>query len=159
MDTSSAHRIRPARSDDLEAIVALEAQAFDPARRTSRASLRRALRSPFQRVLVLEAAGGEGSGRVAGYVVVWPFRRTWRIYNLASDPARRNQGVGGALLAAAAAEARRAGAARLVLEARLEPGLVRFYEQRGFRTCRTLPNYYAEGEDAIRMEQALPPVP
>lgn len=113
--------------------------------------MRRALRSTFQRVLVLEAGDG-----VAGYVIVWPYLRTWRIYNLAADPARRKQGVGGALLAETAARAERAGAVRLVLESRSQPELLRFYEQRGFRARCHLPDYYAEGEDAVRMELSLP---
>ena len=143
--------------DDLDAILAIEARAFEPARRSSRETLRRALRSAFQRVLVLEGSTAEGGAAVAGYVVIWPRRRTWRIYNIASDPAWRNQGVGGTLLGAAIAEATRAGAERMVLEARREPALVRFYEQRGFRIRRELPDYYARGGHAIRMELPLTP--
>lgn len=145
------HRIRAAHTGDLEAIRHIEAQAFEPSRRSSPAALRRALRSPFQKVMVLEA--GEA---VAGYVIVWPFRRTWRIYNLAADPARRNQGVGGGLLAAVAALAEQAGADKLVLESRCRPDLLRFYEQRGFRARRHLPDYYEQGEDAVRLELTLP---
>jgi len=136
--------------DDLEAIGHIETRAFEASRRSSRASLRRALGSSFQRVLVLEV-----QGEVAGYLVLWPYPRTWRIYNLASDPRRRNLGVGSALLAAAVDEARRAGAGRLVLESRNEPGLLRFYEQRGFRASRKLRDYYSKGEDAVRMELDL----
>ena len=113
--TSTPHRIRPARTEDLEAILAIESRAFEAARRSSRVTLRRALRSPFQRVLVLEGTTVEGGAAVAGYVVVWPHRRTWRVYNIASDPAWRNQGVGGALLGTVIAEARRTGAERVVL--------------------------------------------
>jgi ribosomal protein S18 acetylase RimI-like enzyme len=153
--SSSSHRVRAARIDDLAAILDIEARAFEPARRSSRPSLRRALLSGFQRMLVLEVAEGEAAGKLVGYLVVWPFPFTWRIYNLASDPSERNRGVGGALLAAAVDEARRAGAAKVVLESRKEPGLLRFYQQRGFRASRELADYYAEGEDAVRMELPL----
>jgi ribosomal protein S18 acetylase RimI-like enzyme len=156
MAASSPHRVRAARIDDLTAILDIEARAFEPARRSSRPSLRRALLSGFQRVLVLEVAEGEAAGKLVGYLIVWPFPLTWRIYNLASDPTERNRGVGGALLAAAVVEAERAGAAKLVLESRNEPDLLRFYQQRGFRASRELPDYYADGEDAVRMELPLP---
>ncbi len=142
--------VRPAVRDDLEAVLAIEAEAFEPSRRSSRASLCRALTSSFQRVWVLEL-----DHALAGYVIVWPFRHTWRIYNLASDARFRNRGVGGALVSAVAAEAKRAGARRLVLESRLDPALTAFYQRRGFRVARRIPDYYAPGEDAARMVMPL----
>lgn len=147
---TSAATIREANPEDLAALLRIEAAAFEPSRRSARAALRRALASHFQRVLVSEVAGA-----VAGYVIVWPYRRTWRIYNLASDPARRGGGIGAALLAAAVERARRAGARRVVLESADRARLVDFYRDRGFRVVRRLPGYYAEGEDAVRMERAL----
>jgi ribosomal protein S18 acetylase RimI-like enzyme len=148
--TTTERRIRPAGPADFHAIAGIEQQAFDPARRSSRAALRRALQSQFQRVLVLEL-----DGRVAGYLVLWPHRHTWRIYNLASDPAQRNRGVAGALLAAVAEQAAAAGARLLVLESREQPELLRFYEQRGFRVARRLLDYYGEGQHAVRMNRPL----
>lgn len=143
-------RIRPATLEDLPDIVRIEAAAFEPSRRSSRRSLRRALKSPFQRVLVLES--GEA---LAGYLIVWPHPRSWRIYNLATDPGMRNRGVAGALLSAAITAARGAGADRVMLESRAETGLVGYYEQRGFRVQRRLRDYYSEGEDAVRMVMPL----
>jgi [ribosomal protein S18]-alanine N-acetyltransferase len=143
-------RIRRAGPRDLSALAAIEAAAFEPARRSSRASLRRALRSRFQRVLVLVV-----DGEVAGLIILWPYRHTWRIYNLASHPAYRNRGVAGALVSESIEQARRAGARTLVLEARDEPGLRRFYEQRGFAVRRRLPDYYGRGQHAVRMARSL----
>ena len=93
----------------------------------------------------------ELDGVVAGYLVFWPHRHTWRIYNLATAPAWRGRGLAGRLIAAVVHAARAAGARRVVLESRDEPGLVGFYEARGFRAVRTLPDYYSSGEDAVRM--------
>lgn len=152
-DRADRQRVRPAGPADLDAIRRIESQAFEPSRRSSPRSLRRALRSAFQQVLVLET-DASGSFEVAGYLIVWPFPRTWRIYNLAADPRRRRQGIGLALLQHAVEAARRAGAATVVLESRVDPELLGFYERRGFRAVRRLPNYYSEGEDAMRM--ALP---
>jgi [ribosomal protein S18]-alanine N-acetyltransferase len=148
--TTDSHAVRVATPADLQAILAIEQAAFEPVRRSSRAALRRALRSRFQRVLVLEIAGA-----VAGYVVLWPFRRSWRVYNLAAHPGYRNQGVGGALLAAGVDSAREAGARCVVLESREEPNLLRFYEQHGFTRRQRLADYYAPGEHAVRLEHAL----
>lgn len=148
-DAEAPVRIRAAVPADLPAIEAIEEAAFEPSRRSSRRVLRRALGSAFQRVMVVEV-----DGAVAGYLVLWPHPRTWRIYNLATAPAWRGRGLAGRLIAAAVAAARAAGARRVVLECRDEPGLVGFYEARGFRAAATLPDYYAQGEHALRM--ALP---
>ncbi len=142
--------IRAAQPGDFEAIQRIETEAFEPSRRSSPASLRRALSSGFQRVRVLEI-----DGAVAGYLILWPFRRTWRVYNLASDPRWQQQGVGSALLTAAVEEADEGGAEWLVLESRDDPALLDFYQRRGFETRGRLADYYAEGEDAVRMEARL----
>ncbi|MEQ8860323.1 MAG: GNAT family N-acetyltransferase [Pseudomonadales bacterium] len=139
-------RIRAATAADLAAIRRIEAEAFEPSRRSSNRSLRRALVSAFQQILVLDSAGS-----LAGYLILWPYRHTWRIYNLATDPEQRNQGIAGRLLGAAVDQARAAGARRVVLECRVDPALVRYYERRGFALAERLPDYYAEGEDALRM--------
>jgi [ribosomal protein S18]-alanine N-acetyltransferase len=150
MTKSSCEQLRMACPEDLPAILDIEAQSFDPARRSSRKSLKRSIYSRLQRVLVQDL-----DGAIAGYVILWAFPRTWRVYNLASHPSRRNQGVGRTLLNAAARLAAEAGAQRLVLESRPDPALLRFYEQRGFRVRARLEDYYAPGEDAVRMDLAL----
>lgn len=148
----AAHQdIRRAVLRDLEVLAAIEAAAFEPVRRSSRRALRRALSSAFQRVLVAEL-----DGRVAGMMVLWPYRHTWRIYNLATHPDFRHRGVAGALLARAVAEARAAGARRLSLESRDEPGLVGYYLRRGFSVRARLDDYYGPGQHAVRMALPLP---
>lgn len=142
--------VRRAAAGDLQAILAIEQAAFDPARRSSPASLRHALGSRFQQVLVLEL-----DGAVAGYAVIWPYRHSWRVYNLAAHPGYRNRGVGGALLGAVVERARQAGARRVVLESREDPPLLRFYEGRGFVRRRRLPDYYGPGQHAQRLELPL----
>lgn len=138
--------IRRAGPGDLAVIEAIEADAFEPSRRSSRRVLRHALRSDFQRVLVLDIGGA-----VAGFLVLWPYPQTWRIYNLATARAWRGRGVAGRLIAAVREAARLSGTRRVVLEARDEAGLIDFYEAHGFQAVRPLPDYYSDGEHAFRM--------
>lgn len=142
----SSRRGHPA---DLAAISAIEAAVFEPSRRSSRRALVRALASPFQRVLVLEERAN-----LAGFVIVWPYRHTWRVYNLATHPDYRGRGAATMLLAEVAAQARAAGASRLVLEC-LPGELEAYYQRRGFGVRQRLADYYAPGEDAVRMEMSL----
>ena len=142
--------IRTARLQDLDAIMAIETAAFEPARRASRRSLRRALQSSWQRVIVCES-----DGRVAGYATLWPYKHTWRLYSVAIDPAVQRRGIGSRLLAAAIAAARAAGARRLQLEARAMPDLLRLYRQHGFIEVARLPDYYGRADDAVRMRLGL----
>jgi ribosomal protein S18 acetylase RimI-like enzyme len=146
--------VRPATAADLDDICGIEAAAFEPSRRSSRRSLARAMASPFQLMLVLVM-----EREVAGFVIVWPFPRTWRIYNLATHPAWRNRGVAGGLLRAVEGRARAAHARWLVLESRPGGDLERYYAQRGFQARRCLHDYYAPGEDAVRMVLSLSPIP
>ena len=150
MPEAAGLAVRAATPADLGAIRDIELAAFEPSRRSSTRSLRRTLRSPFQRVQVAEL-----EARVAGFVIVWPYRHTWRIYNLATDPRWRNRGVAGTLLGAVEREARGRGARRLVLESQPGGALERFYQQRGFRVAERLRDYYAAGLDAVRMELML----
>lgn len=143
-------RIRPARAADLACIQGIEAAAFEADRRSSRRALQRALSSSFQKVLVAEVAG-----QVAGFLILWPFRHTWRVYNLATHPAWRNQGVARRLLQAVQASATDAGARRVVLEAHARGNLVDYYQRLGFQARARLPDYYAQGQDALRMELNL----
>jgi [ribosomal protein S18]-alanine N-acetyltransferase len=142
--------IRLARPSDLDSIVAIERLAFDPVRQSSRRALRRALESPRQRVLVCEL-----DGRVVGFAILWCFPHTWRIYNVAIDPGVQRRGIGSKLLGATISAARAAGAEFLQLEARAEPDLVRLYRSHGFVERARLADYYASGDDAVRMRLDL----
>jgi len=144
------NRVRFAEARDIDALVWIESSAFEASQRASRRSLRRALASPWQIVQVLER-----DGRVVAYTILWPYRHTWRLYSIASDPACQGQGFGTRLLEAAVAAARAAGARWLQLEARPDRTLLGWYRQHGFVELQRLADYYAPGEDAVRMRRAL----
>jgi len=69
-------------------------------------------------VYVIEASGA-ASGEVAGFIVLYPRGDPWgdhlHVENVAVDPDRQGQGLGGALLAFAEDEARRRGLAAIEL--------------------------------------------
>jgi ribosomal protein S18 acetylase RimI-like enzyme len=147
----AAPRIRRATAADLPAILALEEACFEPYRRASEASLRRSLRSPRQSFWL-----AEGGGRVLGLLVLWHFPRTLRVYDVATHPDARGQGVGHALMAHAEALARNEGAGRISLEAEeQDPHLVAWYRKQGFEVTARLPDFYHEGCSALRMVRRL----
>lgn len=142
--------IRKAREGDLKSLVEIESAAFVADRISARA-FRRLVGSPSATVLVAEA-----NGRTEGSAVMLTRRgtRAARLYSVAAR--RPGTGVGSALLAEVESLARRGGATRLLLEVRADnAGARRLYERLGFRVLGTRPDYYADGEAALRMEKRL----
>ena len=93
------------------------------------------------RDLIARAAGGEAE-----------------ILTLAVAPAARRQGVGLALVAAAARHAQQLGAATMFLEVGVSNGAARaLYARSGFREVGKRKAYYAaEGENALILRADLP---
>lgn len=144
--------IRRAGTGDLDSLVDLERHAF-ATDRLSRRSLRRLVGSPAALVLVAEAAG-----QVLGDAILLRRRgsRIARVYSLAVDRAARGRGVARTLLERLIDEARAAGASRLRLEVRRdnEPAQA-LYRSLGFRPIASLPGYYQDGADGIRLEAVV----
>ncbi|MES2154120.1 MAG: N-acetyltransferase [bacterium] len=148
-----ASRLRRATLADLDAIAALEEVCFQDYRRASRGSLRRSLASPKQSVWVVDAYGGSG---LAALLVLWHFPHRVRIYDIATHPDARGQGLGAVLMAHAESEARGAGCQWLSLEAeQADPRLVGWYEGQGFTTVARLRDFYHDGCHALRMVRPL----
>jgi ribosomal protein S18 acetylase RimI-like enzyme len=144
--------IRNATASDLDALCAIETQAF-ATDRLSRRSFRRLIASPSAAVIVAER-----DGRVAGCAVVL-FRAASdvaRLYSIAVARADLGMGVGQALLAAAEQSAQARGCMRMRLEVHEMNGrAARFYEAAGYRAFGTLESYYADGAAAVRYERPL----
>ena len=137
-----------ARPDDLDRILVVEEEVF-PQDPFSRRQVRYLLRSPQTHTLLLTA--GE---QPVGFIAVW-WRRgasTCRIIDLAVRRRYRRVGAGARLVQAAIRFARREGFAGLTLEVAENNRPARqLYAGQGFGEERRLPNYYDEGEDALRM--------
>ncbi|MEZ5922203.1 MAG: GNAT family N-acetyltransferase [Parvularculaceae bacterium] len=145
-------RVRRASKSDLDAIDCVEQRAFT-GDRFARRNLARLLASGAAETFVI--AGG---GAITGYVTLL-FRKgsgVARIYSIALAPAARGKGFGRRLLESAERAARRRGADRLRLEFRPSNRRARaLYERAGFLLLEVKPAYYADGEDAIRMEKKI----
>lgn len=101
-----------------------------------------------------EALGVEADGSLAGWICWGPTPctlGTWDLYWMAVDPARQGLGLGTALVEEM--ERRIAGRARLVIvetAGRPDYAATRgFYEARGYRAVRRIPDFYAPGDDQV----------
>jgi ribosomal-protein-alanine N-acetyltransferase len=144
--------LRPARLSDLDEIVQIEQASFVHAgERFVPRRIRYLLGSPRATVTVAEM-----ETRVLGWAagLIGPDRtgRWGRIYAVAVDPASRGHKLGHRLLHAMVSDLRKRGAGRIFLEVRQDNHpAIKLYQRSGFVACKTLPNYYARGVDAIRM--------
>lgn len=134
------HRIQLATLDDAAAIAPL----FDAYRQFYRQPPDAALALAFihERLALRESViwmALEDSGEVAGFSQLYPSfssvaaRRTWILNDLYVRPAARGQGVGRALLDAAAAHARATGAQRLELSTAHDNPAQKLYQAAGYR--------------------------
>ena len=146
--------IRPARLQDLEALVAIENRSFD-VDRFSRRSFRYLLTKANAETLVYEQ-----QERVLAYVMLLFNTGTSlaRLYSLAVDPELRGRGVGSALIAAAEESAVAHDCIYLRLEVRQDNvTAIRLYEKLGYKRIGSLPDYYEDHMEALRHEKLLAP--
>lgn len=145
--------VRPARMSDIDALLRLEATAFEHDR-ISRRQFHHLLTKAHAACLVAEV-----SGRAVGYALLL-FRRGTslaRLYSVATDGTLRRQGVGRSLLAAAEDAAVAHEAWFLRLEVRPDNlAAIRLYLQAGYRRIGTYLDYYEDHSAALRFEKRLP---
>jgi ribosomal-protein-alanine N-acetyltransferase len=144
-------RIRPARPADAAALLALE-QHF-PGDRMSARSVRRLLSSASARIWVAERAG-----EVLGALILLSRRSSLvvRIYSLVVAPAARGTGLARRLVATAERAARAAKKNLMRLEVRADNQAARqLYARLGYREEQSLPAYYEDGADGLRLGKLL----
>jgi ribosomal-protein-alanine N-acetyltransferase len=120
----------------------------------SRELLAREFETAWSRVRV---AHDEATGRLAGYIVTWLIHDEMHVLDVATDPARRREGIGRRLMLEAEAAARSAGAVSATLEVRRSntPAST-LYASLGYKNVGMRPRYYApNGEDAFVMTKDL----
>jgi glutathione synthase/RimK-type ligase-like ATP-grasp enzyme/ribosomal protein S18 acetylase RimI-like enzyme len=149
--------IRRGTLDDLEAILKIESSTFPFFQQSSRRTLQLSLRSNFQQVWIAECKPTDEETEICGVLILYAYKRTLRIYSIATPQAYQGRGVGDALLKYAERIAVFSGIERLSLEA--EAGnkkLIDWYKKRGFDVIELIKDYYAEGVDAYKMIKIIP---
>ena len=137
--------------DDLAFLVKLEKACFLPFQQTSKKNIRHSILSDFQDVLVAESNGREKEP--IGALVLFKYQRSVRIYSVAILPIYQNKGYGDILLKHVFELANRNGYEKIGIEASAaNTQLISWYKKRGFEIIKTVSDYYAPGEDAIKME-------
>ncbi|MBZ5588157.1 MAG: ribosomal protein S18-alanine N-acetyltransferase [Acidobacteriia bacterium] len=137
---------RPARTEDIPAVAALEAEVFtDPwPQHLYLQEVGQPLR--FQRVAYTEA------GYLAAYLFACWQLDELHVLKVATHPLYEGRGLASALLDEAREEAARSGARGLILEVRpSNRRALRLYRFLGYDQLGRRPHYYADGEDALVM--------
>lgn len=144
--------IRPGSPDDVEALLNLEIRAFSTDRFDRRQYIY-LLTKARASVIVLETEGS-----VRG-VVVMLWRKNsnkGRLYNIAVDPGLHRLGMGALLLDACEREALKRNRTIVTLEVRSDNSrAISFYRERGYEVAASLPEYYSDGGDGLRMSKIL----
>jgi ribosomal-protein-alanine N-acetyltransferase len=142
--------IRLARTDDVPAVAAIEAEVFpDPwPLRLYLQEVGQPLR--FQRVV------HDDAGRVCAYLFACWQTDELHILKVATHPIHQGKGLASALLDGALREAVRTRSRGLILEVRpSNGGAIRLYQTLGYRLVTRRPHYYSDGEDALVMYRSV----
>ena len=151
---SASPVIRPATTEDLDALVALEHASFE-GDRISRRQFNYLLKKGNASILVAEL-----QGRLVGDLVLLYSRATSvaRLYSIAVDESVRGKGIARELMQAAESEAWQHQRAYLRLEVRKDNhAAIRLYESLDYRRLGEHPDYYDDHMDAWRFEKSLAP--
>jgi len=143
---------RPMREADLPAVLEIERAAFSHP--WSEEMIRRELLHEFSSVLLAT----EGlDGPILGFAVVWLVHDELQILNVAVAAEARRRGVARRILDRVEGSARERGARVSMLEVRRSNlPAISLYRSLGYREVGVRPRYYAEdGEDALAMDKEL----
>ena len=149
-------RLRDAQSEDLDALVALEAKCFQ-SDRLSRRSFRHWVAADNCAFTVAEL-----NGVVVGYSLIIFLRGTTlaRLYSIATDPDCRGKGVGKTLMLHGEKLAEEEGRVFLRLEVSAEnSAAINLYQSLGYQHFGIYRNYYEDNNDALRMQKCVRKVP
>ncbi|KAA1422314.1 ribosomal-protein-alanine N-acetyltransferase [Mumia zhuanghuii] len=144
--------IRAAGLSDVDALTALEQDAFGPDA-WSREQVAAEVAGASRHVVV--AARDDV---VTGYASLLATGDTADVARIAVVPGQRRTGVGRRLLSALLGESERRGVERVLLEVASDNhAAIGLYEAGGFVAIATRPHYYRSGADAVVMERRSVP--
>lgn len=150
-----AFKVRRATPGDIEGILALE--ALFPSDRITRRSLLRLMGSSSAFIWVIPSRNTLKDHIEAALVLlVRRNTRVARIYSLAVTPSARGQGFAKTLVETAHRQALDAGKDIISLEVRIANGAAQaLYYRLGYTFFRSLPSYYEDGADGLRLRKEL----
>jgi len=141
--------IRPAVSDDLEQILAIEKVSYPEPWGSDH--FIEEFKKPFARTLVL--TDDETDSIVVGYIVYWLQAEGVSLLNVCVNPKWRTLGFSKMLMHAMINEAVREEIPRIVLEVReSNTEAIALYQRIGFKTIHERKGFYHDGETALVME-------
>jgi ribosomal-protein-alanine N-acetyltransferase len=148
-----AGSVRIRRGVVADAAAILEMESHFPSDRMSARSVRNFLASPTSRVWVAQL-----SSTLVGSLILLTRRnsRSARIYSVIVLPEMRGRGLAARFVAAAEAQARKDGLAAVTLEVRADNAPARaLYKKHGYAEVKSLPGFYDDGADGLRLRKAL----
>lgn len=166
--------IRDFRLDDFETLWHIDQECFSPGISYSRPELKFYVRRRGSFTLVAEKAAEKAADTVAEQVpeksaavpikekiagfIVTQTGRTGHIITIDVMAAARRSGVGSQLLQAAEDRLRTVGSSAVGLETAVDNvSALAFYKRHGYSVIETVPRYYSNGVDALRMKKTLGP--
>lgn len=144
-----------ARLEDIQALVQLEAMCFTSDRLT-KIHLKHLIHAKTAHVLVAKI-----DKILVGSAILLLRKNSTkaRIYSLAIDPAYQHQGIAQQLCQKLEKIALKDGRQEIVLEVRNDnKRAIKFYRKQNYHLFGIIPQFYADGSDALRMRKDLGPV-
>lgn len=143
--------LRKSTPDDIVLLELIEDKCFPSFQQTSRRALRYSLSSNSQEVWIAEFKKDKKK-KSAGVMVLHLHERTLRIFSIGIFPEFQSKGIGAKLLTHACSLAMARGYEKVSLEVlESKTRLIEWYKLYGFVPVETLSDYYAPGENALRM--------
>lgn len=147
-------KIRKAQVNDLPFLIELERANFPEYQQSNKQSIKKSLSSPIQEVWIAETPLPDI--KAVGSVTLFNYKKSIRIYSIATQNHEQNSGVGSLLIKHVIQLAQERRILRITLEAsKTNLKLVDWYQKRGFEIIEDLPDFYAEGIDAVKMEMTI----
>ncbi len=149
--TNAMLTLRPFRPADFDILWRIDQECFPPGIAYSRLELAYYVRQRGAITVI-----GEKDGAIAGYVVAESHKSAGHIVTIDVLPAARRAGLGSKLIAAAEENLRAAGCSSVSLETAVDNhAALAFYKRHGYSVVGTIPRYYQNSLDALRLEKQL----
>ncbi len=150
---ATAELIQEAKSSDIQALVALEAQCF-ATDRLSKRQFQHWLKAKNRVFLVAKAGNGDLLGY--GLVIMRKGTRLARLYSIALSQSARGTGLSGRLLTALEQGSVDMGKFFMRLEvANNNQAAIQLYQKQGYKVFGVYQKYYEDESDALRMQKSI----